>query len=422
VVRSWRGGRCGWILGFADFDNLVPVPSQDGRNVYVVGSHGVAVFARDASARLTQLPAPSGCLTRAPVVGCTLLRGPLPDAEFQAAAALDPGDQTLYVGLDNWALITLRRDAASGALSQPAGPAGCLNRTGAQGCAIARSGRAQLFRVQDITVTRDGRHVYAIDNDRVMLAFTRDAASGQLRQLSGADGCLTRAPGQGCIGVNPDFDPSVMAEVEDGRALLVGLTGGCAQDRCNTSADLVRLRRDAATGTLRPVAGRSGCVGNRTRRCIRARGLSDVWELKASSDGRFAYAVTIAGTLITLRRSGGAWRSLPGRRGCVGAVAGCGPLRGVRSPAGIAIAEDGRSLYLGSSYSNGAVAAFRRSPSTGNLRQREGHAGCAQRHRSQSNCEQAELSQDPTALATSADSAWLYVGGSDQLAILSLRR
>lgn len=422
VVRSWRGSTCGSILGFSDFDNLIPVASQDGRNVYVVGSHGVAIFARESDGRLTQLPAPSGCLTRAPVAGCSLLRGPPPEPAFLAAAALDPDEQTLYVGLDDWALVTLQRDPATGALTQPAGAAGCLNRTGAQSCAIARSGHARLWRIQDITVTRDGRNVYAIDNDHVLLAFTRDAASGQLRQLPGADGCLMRTHAPGCTRMNPAFSPSVMTEIDDGRELLVGLVEGCARNRCTTSADLVRLRRDATTGALRPVAGRRGCLGNRARGCIRARGLSDVWGLKASGDGRFAYAVTIAGTLVTLQRSDGRWHALSGRRGCRGDVAGCGPLRGVQSPVGIALADDGRSLYVGSSYDDGAVAAFGRNPATGELRQREGHAGCAQRRRSRSHCKRAQLSENPTELATSADGAWLYVGGSDQLAILALRR
>ena len=68
---------------------------------------------------------------------------------------------------------------------------------------------------------------------------------------------------------------------------------------------------------------------------------------------------------------------LPGRAGCVtqGGEGHCGPGRALQAVSGLVVTEDVRFVYA-AVRDSGAVAAFRRDPRTGALRQLAERNGC----------------------------------------------
>src|SRR5438067_245802 len=79
--------------------------------------------------------------------------------------------------------------AVTGQLTQLSGAAGCIRdaaATGPAGCATARAlaGRTAL------AVSGDGRSVYVTAGAGAVAVFSRDAATGALTQLAGDAGCV----------------------------------------------------------------------------------------------------------------------------------------------------------------------------------------------------------------------------------------
>ncbi len=104
--------------------------SPDNKNVYVGTGGGIAVFNRDlGTGALTQLPAPDGCILEfgGEPTGCTDAYGALaatdvlvsPDGKFVYALALN----TDTIGV-------FARDKATGKLTQLPAPEGCISATG----------------------------------------------------------------------------------------------------------------------------------------------------------------------------------------------------------------------------------------------------------------------------------------------------
>ena len=91
------------------------------------------------------------------------------------------------------AIAILRRNRATGVLSQTPGSAGCISQGGGGGRCIA--GRA-LDEVWGVAVSPDGRNVYGVSAKVNMLgAIARDTSSGRLSQLPGRHGCFIRGRG-----------------------------------------------------------------------------------------------------------------------------------------------------------------------------------------------------------------------------------
>jgi DNA-binding beta-propeller fold protein YncE len=90
------------------------------------------------------------------------------------------------------------RTSRSGALTQPAGAAGCISEGGKAGCAKGRA----LDGADGVTVSPDGRNVYAAseESDSVVV-LARDRRRGRVRQVSRSRGCISRARQGGCTRV-----------------------------------------------------------------------------------------------------------------------------------------------------------------------------------------------------------------------------
>ena len=108
--------------------------SPDGKSVYVasVGSDAVAHFNRNTTSGVIAQPAgTAGCISQAGAGGCADGHGLSANS---GAVAVSPTERA-STSPANFAVVRLDRNTTTGALSQPAGTAGCISQTGAGTCA-----------------------------------------------------------------------------------------------------------------------------------------------------------------------------------------------------------------------------------------------------------------------------------------------
>jgi DNA-binding beta-propeller fold protein YncE len=117
------------------------------------------------------------------------------------------------------AVAVFDRDAATGALTQKAGTAGCISETGTGG---ACAGGVALDGPFSVAVSPDGRSVYVASfNSDAVAVFDRDAATGALTQKAGTARCVSEADFGVCTaGVALD-GPFSMAVSPDGHSVYL---------------------------------------------------------------------------------------------------------------------------------------------------------------------------------------------------------
>jgi 6-phosphogluconolactonase (cycloisomerase 2 family) len=278
--------------------------------------------------------------------------------------------------------------AASSALGQLPGAAGCLNRDGSGGCAGARAVANPLA----LAASRDGKSLYATGGIGSLGAagiFARNPARGTLRQLAGRAGCLSRVPSRVCRSGRGLETPAAVAVSREGRVVAIGGRNGRS----------IGLYRRNASGALTA----AGCFQTQaTPGCRETPGLQQVSALAFTPNGgvlvagsriglvSFTYnagrlsfaefaptkgAVALAFTpdsafLYAVGGGGGrGWMDVfeldsdghMNRIQCVeqGEPTGCQAATGLQQPAGVAVSPDDRFVYVASSVS-GAVAVFER--------------------------------------------------------------
>ncbi len=138
----------------------------------------------------------------------------------------------------------------------------------------------------------------------------------------------------------------------------------------------------AKPGTLTQLAGRHGCLVDRSRPskdCAAARALKGPGPfmgsraIAVSPDGRNLYVASSDSdsiAIFTRNRRTGTLTQVGGRPGCIAAkgASGCAEAIGLDEPNSVAVSPDGRSVYATSRGGN-SVATFARNPKTGALRQ-----------------------------------------------------
>lgn len=331
-------------VAFAEGSNLTL--THDGRHAYVVNSAGIGAFARDpASGVLNQLPGAGACLLPRTFPTCTRARGI--DAVTHVAESPD-GRNVYAAAYNSGAVAVFSRDRATGSLSQLPGSAGCMSVRRDEGCTRARA----IYGVEQIAISRDGRNLYVAAWEGVA-AFSRNPATGRLRQLPGSSGCMSRRV-RACAHVRGlGEEPGSVALSPDQRQLYVG-SATCADDGiCRGSVSA--FRRDRRTGALSRLRGRAGCVSRRGEpACRRARAIYWTDSIAISADGRSAYAAGANAVAVFSRsRRSGALRQL---RGPLGAVR----VRGLPDISSVAISADGRTVYATSQEGSSLAILARR--------------------------------------------------------------
>jgi DNA-binding beta-propeller fold protein YncE len=169
--------------------------SPDGRFAYVANiDDAVAIFSRNTSTgRLTQLPGTSGCIGEAGRDGCATGTGIYGshrlsitrDGRFAYLGGKRAGGKGSSV-------VEFRRNPATGALTE----FGCFDEDSSDGCTAGRDIRgahAAILSPDEQTV-----YVASDQEEGGIAVFHRDPASGALTQLAGPYGCLSPLPWEGC--------------------------------------------------------------------------------------------------------------------------------------------------------------------------------------------------------------------------------
>jgi DNA-binding beta-propeller fold protein YncE len=314
-------------------------------------------------------------------------------------------------------LVTLAGAAQSsdaapvGRLVQLAGERGCIHRTGINRCAVGNA----VTSPQDIAVSPDGRHVYVASfGSHAVAAFARDSSSGRLEQLPGRRGCVGHLGAGACSAGRALARPSALAISPDGRNVYVAAAGS------NALSVFARNRR---TGALRQLPGVEGCLSQLPGGgCFDGRALNEPVAVAVSPNGRRVY---VAGrrfpsaVAVLTRAADGSITQAAGTAGCTAyrGSDGCASARAMRSPEGLAVSPDGRTVFVAAMRSN-AVVALRRGPQ--GLAQPDGAAGCIAMSTVEG-CARGHALKGPVDLAISPDGRSVYVAASESDTVASLR-
>lgn len=266
----------------------------------------------------------------------------------------------------------------TGALTQLAGKSGCLVDRSVErksGCGTARAlkGPGAFMGSRAIAISPDGKHVYVASSDSNAIAiFSRDRKSGTLSQAKGSGGCVAVKGKGGCARAIGLVQPNSVAVSADGRNVY-------ATSRASDS--LTTFRRDPKTGALRQLSSsHHGCItGLAVPGCATGRALRAPDVVVVSPDGLNVYVGSFFGNSVAAfgrSPSNGSLGQLTGTDGCIAAATeGCATGIALNAVEGLAISENGLSVYAASALSN-AVVELSRNASTGALAQATDGSGC----------------------------------------------
>jgi DNA-binding beta-propeller fold protein YncE len=320
----------------------------------------------------------------------------------------------------------------TGALTQPAGAAGCLLTGAGQGCGPARG----IAGARSLAISKDGRNVYVAGSEPPgslgpgsLGAFARDQRTGALTQLDGAAACFSEDGSGGCTALPALHFVRRVAVSGDGRNVYA------------VGQRVVVFVRDPTTGALTPLPGEAGCIqsvaSNQSSDCAKARLLGGFrQDVAISPDDRNVYVSDdVNGGVAIFARdaNSGALSQLPDAQGCLSrdpmqpGAAGCTPARGFGTgpstgPVAATVSPDGRSVYtaawiFGEPDNRSAVAILARDPDTGALSQGPGAAACmSNREGGEAGCARARAIGGPSEVTLSPDSRNLYVSTTTLIA------
>ena len=133
--------------------------------------------------------------------------------------------------------------AVTGAITQPAGTAGCVSDTGSGPCADGHA----LFAPHDVAVSPDGKSVYAVSFEsgrfesgelrpgNAVARLKRNTTTGAITQPAGAAGCISKDGTGACADGHALRGPSAVAVSPDGKSVYVASYNSNAVARFNLS-------------------------------------------------------------------------------------------------------------------------------------------------------------------------------------------
>jgi DNA-binding beta-propeller fold protein YncE len=365
---------------------------------------------------LTQLPKSAGCLVdrSAPSRGCgsaRALKGP--GVGFGSRAiAVSPDGRNVYVASSKSnAIAIFRRNAKTGKLTQPKGPAGCIASQGPSSCATA----VGLDGPNSVAVSPDGRNVYVTSRGASSLTvFSRNPKGGGLTQLPAGFGCVSGLPVPVCSSGRALIDPDVVVISPDGLSVYIGAFAGNA---------VVVFNRDPASGALAQPSGTEGCIAEAVSGCAVGIGLGAVEGLAVTSTGVYTGSASSNAVAVLARNPiTGALAQATDGSGCLVStpLAGCTSGYEFKGANAVAVSPGGKDVYVTSLLSN-SVTSFTRAVPAGGLTQKTGPAGCLVWLRAVG-CSFGQALSAPEGLVVSPDGANVYVAAFATGAIAVLSR
>ena len=331
--------------------------------------------------------------------------------------AVSPDGKSVYVATAG-GVARFIRNTTTGAISQPAGTAGCISETGAGPCADGH----QVQSAQDVAVSPDGktrlrrcrpgcgalgpqhdhrgdhpagrdsrlrqrgrnvRHVRRRPWARRRFRSGGEAQNGKSVYIAaeavgarrspldsqhdhrgdypaGRDSRLRQRDGCGACANGHALDtPESVAVSADGKSVYVA---------SSTSSAVARLNRNTTTGAIAQPAGIPGCVSESGTggTCANGHALIFTGDLAVSLDGKSVYVTSgtsDAVARLTRNTTSGAISQPAGIPGCVSetGVGPCANGHALVTPASVAVSANGKSVYVASVNSD-AVARFNRAP------------------------------------------------------------
>lgn len=310
--------------------------------------------------------------------------------------AISANGKNVYAiaGFSN-ALTIFRRNRSTGELTQLGGTSGCIADTGTTECADGNA----LGEPEAVVVSRDGRNVYVASGlSNAVAVFKRNTRNGALRQLAGADGCISEGGALGCEAGAALTAPYAMAISPDGRSIYVA---------AGVSNAVAALSRNARTGKLDQPGGTDACVSDTgSGGCENGFALQVPEGVAVSRDGKNVY-VTSGGSssvaAFSRNRQTSALDQLQGVDACVSESGGDGCEDGslLNNARALAVSADGKTVYVAAGGSN-AIVALNRTP-TGALDQIVGVDGCVSETGDTGACENGVALLGPDSVAVSQD-------------------
>jgi 6-phosphogluconolactonase (cycloisomerase 2 family) len=183
--------------------------SADGTSLYVASGAGTLTsFQRDvATGMLTQLPAGTGCLSDGPITDCTAIGGL---ARASALAITPDGRTVIAAGTDDDAVLSFRRDQATGTLTRVSCVSGSANTAGCTPSTLVGGPRSLVIRPNGLVVW-----VGASRGDSIV-SLQIDATTGALTPTAGPGGCVRRLASAECRAARALDDPRGLAASADG--------------------------------------------------------------------------------------------------------------------------------------------------------------------------------------------------------------
>jgi DNA-binding beta-propeller fold protein YncE len=385
--------------------------SPDGENVYVASKDAVVRLNRNTrTGAITQPPGRGGCISQTGAGSCGDghgLKGP-------GSVAVSPDGKSVYAvsGFDTGsdAVVRLKRNRTTGAITQPPGRGGCISQTGRGPCADGHA----LSGPSSVAVSANGKSVYVASTlSDAVVRLKRNRSTGAIAQPSGRAGCVSETGAGPCANGHALDGPFGVAVT--GKSVYAASGGGFGA--------VVRLKRNTTTGAITQPAGRAGCLSETQAgqpHCVDGHGMSGADAVTVSPDGKNVYVASGFGiashAVARLNRSTatGAITQPAGNAGCISGRASepCATGHALQRPQGLVVSPDGRNIYVASA-EPAAVARLNRNTATGSIAQPAGSAGCA--------CGAHALTS-PSSVAVSPDGESVYAaaGGSD--AVVRLNR
>lgn len=199
--------------------------SPDSKSVYVTaqGTNSVARFNRNTTNGVIDQPAgAAGCISETAINGCAdghALKGP-------TEVDLSPNGRSLYVAsYFSHAVVRMDRSPTTGAITEPVGTAGCVSDTGAGACADGHGllGPAGIAVSPDARSVYAG----SFDGNGVA-RFNRNLTSGAITQPVGPFGCMNETGADGCADGHAFSHPKGVAVSPDGTSVYLASSTGDA--------------------------------------------------------------------------------------------------------------------------------------------------------------------------------------------------
>jgi DNA-binding beta-propeller fold protein YncE len=242
--------------------------SPNGKSVYVASSDvsspdeigSVAIFDRNATTgALTQDPGAAGCISETGSDGCAPGHG----LAHPVRVTVSPDGKSVYVTSTYFqsqppdgGVVLFHRNLVSGALTQDPGSAGCVSETGSDGCAVGH-GLAETY---GIAVSPNNRSVYVAAFGGGVSTFQRSTSTGMLSE----QGCLSDRGDDGCSSSTGIFFPVDVTVTPDGKNVYAAsVAGAVAIMQRNTSTGLLTQGGSGAALCVANQAWPGGCVSGR---------------------------------------------------------------------------------------------------------------------------------------------------------------